>query len=126
KTSSGAYSSAASGAEEPLHISRDHFGCAAVDRLVEAANPLGRFEIEFHRVCARTACLKHEAGGGIDRAACADRKEKIAPAQRLGDALHVVRHFAEPDDVGPHIAQLIAAWACRVQGQIVMADVVAL
>ena len=81
-------------AQEPVDISGDDFGCAAVDRLVEAADAFRRFEIELDRVRARPTSLKYEAGGRVNRAACADGDEKIAAAQSLVDALHVVRHFA--------------------------------
>ncbi len=45
-----------------------------------------------------------EAGGRIDLARRADGDEEVAPAERGQDAVHLVGHLAEPDDVGPQRA----------------------
>lgn len=70
-----------------------------------------RFEVEFQRVGAGVAGQFDEAGGGVDGARRADGNEQIAGSDGGLDAVHVVGHFAEPDDIGAQTAGLAAGGA---------------
>ena len=91
----------------------------AVDRLVEQVRAVRRLEVELHRMRAVLARHGHEAGRRIDVAAGADGNEEIGSSESLVDALHLVGHLAEPDDVGAHAALFPAAGALRLQAQVV-------
>ena len=71
---------------------------------VEKDAALARLEVDLERPRAAITRGLDEAGGGIDRARRPDRHEQVALPQRVVDPLHVVRHLAEPDDVGAHLA----------------------
>src|SRR5207253_10764180 len=68
---------------------------------------------DFERLRAAVARGLDETGCPIDRARGPDRHEQLAGADRIVDALHLVRHLAEPDDVRANSAGDAAAGANR-------------
>jgi hypothetical protein len=65
---------------------------------------LARVEVELDAVGTDVAGSLDEAGGGIDRARGADRHEQVAGSNGFVDAVHVIGHLAEPDDVRTNLA----------------------
>ena len=56
----------------------------------------------------------------MDVARGADREEQRAIGDGLIDPVHLQRYFAEPDDIGPHGADLLATRAGRVEAEVVL------
>ena len=45
-------------------------------------------------------CFGNKTGGGVDVAARPNCDEKICPMNCVQDGVHLIGHFAEPDDIG--------------------------
>ena len=99
-------------------------GCRPVDGFGKERGAVRGLQVELDglRSCARR--FNYEAGGRIDRAAGADRKEEIALAKRLVDLIHPVGYLAEPDHVRAHGARFPASGA-RGRKHDILAPVVA-
>ncbi len=103
-----------------LYEGRHDFRCRPVDRIVELAGALRRFEIEFD--CARTvsASFSDETSSGIDVPTRSDRNEEISRTEKSIDPAHLVRHLGKPDDVRAHAAGKPAEGTRGVNGEIVV------
>ena len=60
---------------------------------------LARFQIDLQGMRTRVTRLFDEARRRVDMAKGADADEQLALLQRVVDALHVIGHLAEPDDI---------------------------
>jgi hypothetical protein len=77
-----------------------------------------RFKVDLDAVRARTPRQFDEARRRIDIARRADRHEGVAGDERGFDGVHMVGHFAEPDDVGAQLARRAATGAWRIVAEV--------
>src|SRR5437868_6818507 len=91
-----------------LHPLRYQLAGFASPAFIEQKTADARLEIDLERVRAAVARSLDETGGGVDRARRADRDEKVAALQHFVDAIHAVRHLAEPDDVRTDLSFRVA------------------
>lgn len=63
----------------------------------------------------------HKTGSRVDVARCADREEQIAIGEGCEDFIHLIRHFAKPDDVGAEAARFAAGGASHCRGEVRLA-----
>ncbi len=76
-------------------------------------------QVEFHRVgLAQHADFLHESRRRIDIPRCADGDEQRTIVERFADVFLLKRHFAEPNDMGPHGARVSAYAAHHLDAQV--------
>ena len=89
------------GGQELLHPIGDHT-CRRTGAVFGELVPHGRtFEVQLYRMGPVAPRLCHETGGGVDVARGADGCKDIGLGQMVKNLIHVIGHFAEPNDVGP-------------------------
>lgn len=91
-------------AQQLVHPLRHYFGRRTISRFAEKMAPLAWLHIELKRPYPLRPRLTDKARCRINCARCADADKHISAIERAVNFIHTVRHFAEPDDVGPHLA----------------------
>src|SRR5688572_23771275 len=97
--------------EKGLDPARHEIACLTDPAFVEMIAGEAWIEVHLERPCAAMSGGLDEAGGRIDGAGRPDRNEQVRGHQRPIDPVHLVRHLAEPDDVGPQLPGDAAAGA---------------